>query len=304
MLRRLPSRRLSRSASSSIDWISSPRVSVGSKPVAPPGDCSRAPVIVASGVRRSCETELRSRFRSRSASARSLASCASSRQERALDHERRLVRERFEQVELLRGERPRPSLGEEPDHADTSARRSAGGCRGRLAPDSVAVPSPAIWPCSMHPLRRPPAPCDRSGNEEVIPAACSRCPSASGSRTQTSPSKTSPQCAVRRCATTSWRSRPAAQTRGSSGRAPRSAPARRRCVPAWSRSRTASVLMSRATISMTPKVKTYSLSCDGEGQMRRHEEEVERRHAEERGEHATDRDPTPPPRRRPRGGRP
>ena len=46
-----------------------------------------APVIVASGVRRSWDTELRSRSRSRSASARSFACVRLRRQERPLDHE-------------------------------------------------------------------------------------------------------------------------------------------------------------------------------------------------------------------------
>ena len=77
MSRRLLTSRSSRSASWWMERSSSPRVSWSScSPLS--SRLLDAPVMVASGVRRSWETELKSEFRSRSASARTSARCASS----------------------------------------------------------------------------------------------------------------------------------------------------------------------------------------------------------------------------------
>ena len=71
-----------------------------------------------------------------------------------------------------------------------------------------------------------------------------------------------------------------------------------------SRTRAASVLISRPTTSITAKVTRYCVSRDGEGQVGRHEEEVERGHARARRRAPTARARSAWRRRPRRAGRP
>ena len=73
-----------------------------------------APVIEASGVRRSCETELSSELRSRSVSTRTCAALRFLGEPGPLDGQRGLVGEGLELVELLRRLERRGSGGRSP----------------------------------------------------------------------------------------------------------------------------------------------------------------------------------------------
>ena len=91
--------------------------------------CVAAPVMTASGVRRSCETELSSALRSRSVSAASRARCASLGELGALERQRRSgrakVSSRCELLGIVEAARDRP--GADAEHAQRRrASRSSG----------------------------------------------------------------------------------------------------------------------------------------------------------------------------------
>ena len=153
MSRRLPMKRLSRSASSWMVPISS-SLPLRRAHRARSSGWSPSPRIEASGVRRSCEIEVSSAERSRSVSAASRARSTSSGEADSLDGKCCLIAERVEQA---------PLIGR--SAADPAAR-----CRGRrpptapaagphrqeepLGPGSVSAPRPAARLFSQHHWRR------------------------------------------------------------------------------------------------------------------------------------------------------
>ena len=119
MSSRFPTSRFRRSASSSTVDVSSRATAVAG------GGCSSsalaAPVIAASGVRRSCDTELSSVLRSRSPSAATRALLRLGRELRPLERRRDQARERAHHVALLGGERPGRRGQLERQHAEPRA---------------------------------------------------------------------------------------------------------------------------------------------------------------------------------------
>ena len=181
-----------------------------------------APVIAASGVRRSCDTALSSELRSRSVSDPHLRLLGLLGEDRPLDGERGLAGEGLQQLALL-GRRQAPRRIRRPD------RRARPRCRAsatqrqveRRAPGSVAVPRPGQLTVLEHPLGHAPllgvpARWRRSRRLGLEPA-----PLRSGSSMATRV-RTPPRCAAP--ATRSSSSSPAwLASPGSSRRAPPSA---------------------------------------------------------------------------------
>ena len=193
MSSRLRTRRLRRSASSCAVSSSSRRV--GSSR----GPCSSssalvAPVTTASGVRRSCETELRSELRSCSVSARRRARRASSAS---------CVRSSAEPMRPANVSRscrssgsPRRVVGRrvEREDADAPARALAAGRRARAPTAACRSRRPAGRWCSHDPLGDAPVLVVRVERVRPRRDAGSSVPSGPGRRTATRTPKTSRRC--------------------------------------------------------------------------------------------------------------
>ena len=148
-----------RSASS---WIgsSSSRRAAGRGAARASSRVLAAPVMAASGVRRSCETELSSVLRRSSASDPLQRLPGLLGEAAALEGEGGLAGEGLELSWRCSGRRSAARLRrQDAEHADGAAsERDQRARRAPAAPGSVAVPRPAIWPCSNDPLGAPPAP--------------------------------------------------------------------------------------------------------------------------------------------------
>ena len=178
--------RFSRSASSWIVSSSSCRVRGVERRARPRAGVLTAPVMVASGVRRSCETELSSELRSRSVSIRTCACCASLGEVGALERQRDLVGEGLEQcscsgvVEAARSVGRRPSTPTGAASSRSAARSSA------AAPGSVVGAQPGQLAVLVDPAGRRPARSASTANCPPRPRRrAARRPPRLGSRTTT-----------------------------------------------------------------------------------------------------------------------
>ena len=139
------------------------------------------PVITASGVRRSCDTELSSAFCSRSASARSRASSACSARRSRSKASASWLANASTRWTCCGGSFAR-SAGAAMPRTPTAPRAAASGKYDAAAPGSVSVPHPARSP--LRKLQWATARSDSSrANASSAPAAARTRPSSSGRKT-------------------------------------------------------------------------------------------------------------------------